>query len=1682
MMDLESSPHDEVSPVNYTAVLVDCIHPAMARIIDPSDQRHRSTERVRLLVQLIEEDGAHHEFVNLLKHLIISLVKEKEEKGLNPSDWLSRKGLDIKEVQESGTFRQACWQRLTSTVASFLAEVIAACDISNNLHLLMSDQTDHRWAHRLWLNIFSSNELMNMTYDMCLSPEKKIQRSEVPVLEQGFGGKSFTAKFPFSWIVKRKLDDIWKFASEAKVGAEISSEQQFLRNIQKSKIGKILQVAMTTDSKDVIKSYISDFVSMACKTTQDGEYKLLCQQLKKSSLSVVHKLGGQVESVDLVAGVHLAFIKLQTRFEHFAQIVELCPGVLTALEEEEIKSEREMTIDVKSLKHVLSSIDGDFRTQIKQRKWLNEIHKLFPVVQRVMDLFKKDNGVYSAGNQIIIDESRCLWSRITVMKLFFEHVSLPNKEFAKLISPQCKAMWLGLKKSANLKTDETVNMLVKILNKMNMKSGQVYYESGIHKCGMCEESIADPVMLPCEPKHVFCKECIEEYFITEMARKCPTCKSEFDDFQCKEQSKVSAAIAKHNTFRQCCNSFFMEVISQLCFADGTPPSEKVIKRLLGYVTIDSKKQKQPATKKVSPFPEDCIDPNPVVRSFLLQLLLQSSLEQVKEHVEGYLANCNFFMNGSNVVSICALFINCLEDTYYSGVSQDSADNQTCELIQDAHNKLRSAQVFFTRQNIDDSGSLSVQLLEAIAQIRFAFTILIDVIQQHHDSLNIKRLLSMLLKDACEFCKKNKQAQLYLVRYMYKAYGRDAINQLRDDVQLDWILPDELKVQEQSIPDYFVIVGNTYKSIREAVGECVVDKDFEKMSKVIINVKGKEKQKEVCLLLSLFREITMNATTRVEAKVMGQEVKRKFGEVLQNFPFLKIKVIADTLLMNRVQNRQHVLRVMPDLSHQDYCIQGAVTHLQIVLSVVDRKSLTQCLATLMREPSKMQNSFLPAMPQDDRMEAVQALRQSNIDPNLTWNKCPNGHPYVIGDCGRAYGTGRCMECGAPIGGEGHRLHSDNRTIDMTTMVDTTSKGHVLGNAQPNGNQIVCERTMNCVTTAIVRFLLHSSMLLGTECQHGPQPIITIIRPPPPNVLEFLWRHLHNDIRLLSVATGKSKDDSIFILHKVIDNVFQTKVADNLQSGFQQLLTSKNCRKTWEENFTAAYIKPVLQGVDEMINESNKTLSEDKRLSNDPLMCLLNAQIEPEDLGKLADTSHVWQHRSCITIHSIHQALENEQDDDNLLVLKHFIGKEKHLRFVRYLPDIVQLQRLLINKFNRHIDASEAINLTISKFLDQLPVSEHSEFKHLIDTFIHAWNSLRRDVAAIVKIQECFLETVTYKSNMAILLPTRQESGLCCTGLVEFLRDTQNEFLGRYQNIREETLSKVEKKSDLLRSHLIAYDPDRDLLPLILSQCQYIVRPMAGNRIEYNLTGLELQVIERFVRGRAFIKCKFDQLLFRQDVRNAAIFENLRNNIPQEEFSSKALQCSILADLRSYQDLCGCLASLDIAIGFLANYKPEADMLINDYLRDKLAMKQDKGLKSATASHQCSLKHVLALWQLLAMEKAARLINNSQDPFDGVGEDYRQKLNDEDKNNLIAKLRFTKLDQLCGELYEYIVLNLSHQSEEDRTKWTISETLEPYYDGKNADAEITGLDSLPESVTLSHAVDAWKTIAQLYSTQE
>jgi len=71
-----------------------------------------------------------------------------------------------------------------------------------------------------------------------------------------------------------------------------------------------------------------------------------------------------------------------------------------------------------------------------------------------------------------------------------------------------------------------------------------------------------------------------------------------------------------------------------------------------------------------------------------------------------------------------------------------------------------------------------------------------------------------------------------------------------------------------------------------------------------------------------------------------------------------------------------------------------------------------------------DTFYNPVSMEEKMKIVRGLGFAHTGHFYV---CPNGHVYVIDNCGRAMDRlgGRCNECGAPIGGQNHTLDSTNR---------------------------------------------------------------------------------------------------------------------------------------------------------------------------------------------------------------------------------------------------------------------------------------------------------------------------------------------------------------------------------------------------------------------------------------------------------------------------------------------------------------------------------------------------------------------------------------------------------------------------------------------------------------------------------
>lgn len=71
-----------------------------------------------------------------------------------------------------------------------------------------------------------------------------------------------------------------------------------------------------------------------------------------------------------------------------------------------------------------------------------------------------------------------------------------------------------------------------------------------------------------------------------------------------------------------------------------------------------------------------------------------------------------------------------------------------------------------------------------------------------------------------------------------------------------------------------------------------------------------------------------------------------------------------------------------------------------------------------ERSLAAGTFVQTVTSDERRSILTAMAQEYCGIGH-WYTCTNGHPFVVGECGRPMELARCSQCDAPIGGQNHR---------------------------------------------------------------------------------------------------------------------------------------------------------------------------------------------------------------------------------------------------------------------------------------------------------------------------------------------------------------------------------------------------------------------------------------------------------------------------------------------------------------------------------------------------------------------------------------------------------------------------------------------------------------------------------------
>ncbi|CAB1317918.1 unnamed protein product [Coregonus sp. 'balchen'] len=1144
-----------------------------------------------------------------------------------------------------------------------------------------------------------------------------------------------------------------------------------------------------------------------------------------------------------------------------------------------------------------------------------------------------------------------------------------------------------------------------------LKSLVLDHTRTLGKCRVCMGEPHDPVDLPCH--HMFCLTCVRGCLNTGQMY-CPVCKHELpDDFQVKVSEDVRARITLNARFRQSCNAFFIDLVTTVCFKDNIPPSKGVVLHLLSFLMVET-------------------EPIPLIR--------------VKEYLQQYLTSIeeSNILEAEDKNELYALYINCLE-TYLP---------KETEFLR-----------HFLDSVIESAETVTIEHLQQIARVRLCLDMASHLLHstQSGECENPPDVVEEFLCAVMILCEesKNDWYRVYLIRNISSQQGVECVQRmLKDTEKYRWLFPEEIQQQNEDVGqmDQYLVYGEDYQAVREAVAKAILEGSVQEIEETCQRCTAPPRRRTLYVLLALFREVTSLYRAANTGLHPTPKQCQELEDFIQGSRYLnrrEVRVFATKLVHNRMAG----LSVLADRSSVEHTLIDLAVHLAAVL-LTGTEGVLKPLQQLGLSPDNMLSAFLPTMPEDMLAVAQRLIAQNEVDYGLSWYSCPNGHPCVVDKCGQPTHRAQCLECKAEIGGE------DHVALDWG---DLTRTGHILGDPQRRDNPDTLDtKNMSLTPFILVRLLTHLAMLRGASEQ--PQSILQIIQPPVQDACEFLIGHLLKDMDQLTKVLGKGTDDTVTTVHLIVRSILEPPPTTQWPAGYDSQLSTKEARNAWETTVAADIITLQLKHLDQQLREMNATIRNDSRVSSNFVMRVTfgdKCPLSSLPRGSQVHCSGVWSCRERVSLLGLTHIVEQNDGKDKLPLLWRFLQKEAEFRLVKFLPDILALQKSLVKKFQ---NSSDLMDDSIREFIERQSAPMRLWYEKRVQIFLNTWNLLRVSVATNeIKIPEDFWrEDLDLDSDLQYLLPRRQGPGLCSTALLSHLVALHNDLLHAVDRHTGEDTSYKVSLSELTELHVIRYELEKDLLPLVLSNCQYSLERGKETLSQYDLPKIQQQVLTRFLQGKPLITLTgIPTLVTRHERDYDTIFK-------MEHLPSLTLT-ALSRDLQSYSEVCEALKAVELALGFLSMTGGNSQMPLVHYLEDMLKMGEQTDPHILMALSRCSLKHCVALWQLLSSLKSENMLKSvKRDPFSGVSAEYQQPLTEEQKRLLQGFISRGHVDTWLLEMHEFLLLNLGkpHVSDTYGPGWSVKETLAAYMDSKEVEVLPDVEASFPDEILLSQIVETWK----------
>jgi len=748
-------------------------------------------------------------------------------------------------------------------------------------------------------------------------------------------------------------------------------------------------------------------------------------------------------------------------------------------------------------------------------------------------------------------------------------------------------------------------------------------------------------------------------------------------------------------------------------------------------------------------------------------------------------------------------------------------------------------------------------------------------------------------------------------------------------------------------------------------------------------------------------------------------------------------------------------------------------------------------TVMLRPAEMAGSFFPCMPDDVTAMAVRVLggRWYKCVNGHAYYVDACGRPTVIQKCATC-GVDIGGTNHNPLPGQkdlDEKLEGNENYSQVSKVEGGSPSLYCLRDAKDESDPFDCPRFFTPLVNRTVRFLLHAALILGAVA-HGAawadqvRPLLNPTYSNPTDLGQSFLAHLNQDFGVVKKIVRKSDDDTALAMHMVLEKVrLQEKKSEQLTDEKMELLMQKvaeveaqgrqdvaqllraqiekmggilhavspdagrptlpeeKLRNAWEENFNRAILHPVLnaEGKEGSLNDRLDAIQARFSNNKDDDDGVFTAELqERNDIEGLrvdareASSPALWRYRRPFSYQDfVWQFQMNRTNQEKFVILDEFIKDEVQLRACRYLPQLVQWQSLLLQRYNRRIDQEAGITTTVRDVLAK--EGKNAKWTQAFEGFKKAWN----ESWSFVKRFGCVTIPATYKdvsmdlnAPIAFSLPSEKNEGICPLSLSQFLGQKHNHFVERVDELlllRGNELQRSSARNHTISSkffssaHALSYNLHDEFLPFVEKQC---VQLSPNGDLIYDFKAAEQYLLDVYFMGKPLIELTVRMFQYANADQGSSM--GLREKVKQE-FLTQDTEHKILAELGSQSVARTCLELLDTCISFLMAAGDQSlrldvgDMSLGQYVRTVLCMEEVEFGSSLIAT-KVKLKHIDCLRKLLRDFTVV-------DPFASVRPKYRAPLDEKDQALLTERAAKMDLNVLCSVLKEYIISILSEDNQ-------------------------------------------------------